>query len=304
MTEQRNRKPQARTPVSAHPAFPAIVALWFAALLGLGSLVLPIALFERASEASGLAAVVAQAQAPLGTTARIVIASLASGLGLLAGLAIARQAVAASEAGPAPQRAASDIKPAGDAAKRPIRAHEELGDWGLDADDLDDPRPGQAPEKAPLSGYDSPVEVAPEPLDLSAYDIEEAQDAAACAADHPPAPHAEEVPEPSDCTPADRGAALAATELAAGPALATLVDRFARALERHREQVPSSEASPAEAACDDELADESYSSLLAMRAPTGRGADQSPSPISASAAHAERALREALEKLQRISSVA
>ena len=34
----------AKAPISTHPAFPAIVALWFAALLGLGSLVLPVAL--------------------------------------------------------------------------------------------------------------------------------------------------------------------------------------------------------------------------------------------------------------------
>ena len=37
----------AKPPISTHPAFPAITALWFAALLGFGSLVLPIALLER-----------------------------------------------------------------------------------------------------------------------------------------------------------------------------------------------------------------------------------------------------------------
>ena len=38
---------QVKAPISAHPLFPAIVALWFAALLGVGSLVLPVVLFEK-----------------------------------------------------------------------------------------------------------------------------------------------------------------------------------------------------------------------------------------------------------------
>ena len=49
---------RAGPPLSLHPAFPAIVALWFAALLGLGSLVLPAVLLEKAVSASGLASLV------------------------------------------------------------------------------------------------------------------------------------------------------------------------------------------------------------------------------------------------------
>ena len=37
----------AKPPISLHPAFPGIVALWFSALLGLGSLVLPPVLLEK-----------------------------------------------------------------------------------------------------------------------------------------------------------------------------------------------------------------------------------------------------------------
>ena len=40
------RRGEEKAPISTHPAFPAIVALWFAALLGLGSLVLPAVLLE------------------------------------------------------------------------------------------------------------------------------------------------------------------------------------------------------------------------------------------------------------------
>ena len=63
-----------QAPISSHPFFAAVVALWFAALLGLGSLVLPVALFEKAATATGLSSIISAAQPPLGTTARIAIA--------------------------------------------------------------------------------------------------------------------------------------------------------------------------------------------------------------------------------------
>ncbi len=43
----------AKAPISSHPAFPAIVALWFAALLGLGTLILPVGLLERLAASRG-----------------------------------------------------------------------------------------------------------------------------------------------------------------------------------------------------------------------------------------------------------
>ena len=64
----------AKPPLSLHPAFPAIVALWFAALLGLGSLVLPAVLLERMVVATGVASIVPAAAPPLGITARGIIA--------------------------------------------------------------------------------------------------------------------------------------------------------------------------------------------------------------------------------------
>ena len=47
-----------RLPVSAHPAFPAIVALWFAALLGLGNLILPVQLIESMLTTTGIASAI------------------------------------------------------------------------------------------------------------------------------------------------------------------------------------------------------------------------------------------------------
>lgn len=189
MSDQPTHK-AAKAPVSAHPAFPAIVALWFAALLGLGSMVLPIALFEGLSEASGASSVMAAAQPPLGVTARIVIALAAGGIGIVLGIAIARRIVAANAPKPVLRRSAT--------AKRPISAHEELGDRGLDACDDDDAPHGPIPgrrralsvtddsarseflDHAPVPGQAAPdaSEVAhnAEPLDLAAFDAETAID--------------------------------------------------------------------------------------------------------------------------------
>tara|TARA_R110002072_G_scaffold121321_9_gene254924 strand:- start:9098 stop:10501 length:1404 start_codon:yes stop_codon:yes gene_type:complete len=76
-------------PLTAHPAFPAIVALWFAALLGLGTFVVPPANFEGLVVGSGLADLIPAAAPPLGDTARIAISAVAALLGALLGLAIA-----------------------------------------------------------------------------------------------------------------------------------------------------------------------------------------------------------------------
>lgn len=292
VSEQPKRK-AAQAPISAHPAFPMIVALWFAALLGLGSLVLPVAMYERASAASGLSSLVDAAQPPLGVTARILVALVAGGLGVFAGLAIARRVVAASLPGPAPRRFAAGrgaAKPLDSAAKRPISAHEELGEGGLDADAGEAPRRDLLPgrrralsvtddsprseflDHAPLPGTSSHHEPLPEadgePLDLAGFDsmaaVEEdlAADAAApglapfgsAMLSHPPVPGAafaapakrtdalrgEQPPaaiaNEADMTLAPPPAPDAGLEKPLGAmAMVDLVERFARALQQHRE---------------------------------------------------------------------
>lgn len=106
-----------KAPISRHPAFPAIVALWFAALLGVGSLVVPVALFEKLIVATGLPSAIPSAQPPLDIGARILIALVGAGLGVIAGLYIARQVANAQDARP---------------SRRPISAREELGAGSFD----------------------------------------------------------------------------------------------------------------------------------------------------------------------------
>jgi hypothetical protein len=122
----------AKAPISAHPAFPAIVALWFAALLGLGSLVLPIALIEKLVTVTGIASLIPAAEPPLGFTARAGIALAASIAGALVGLALARKVAATS----APEPKARGFSLASGHQCRPISAHDELGEDGLDSADF------------------------------------------------------------------------------------------------------------------------------------------------------------------------
>ncbi|MXO55900.1 hypothetical protein [Pontixanthobacter gangjinensis] len=131
-----------QAPLSSHPIFPVVVALWFAALLGFGSLVIPGAVFEKLTVVTGIASVVEAAQPPLGTTARLMIAGFSAVIGAVAGLLIARKVARAQKSDAAAiMRRNDSAAPAGNyefdehipQTKKPISAHEELGHDGLDA---------------------------------------------------------------------------------------------------------------------------------------------------------------------------
>lgn len=128
----RTAKPRqaGKRPISAHPIFPVVVAIWFAALLGLGSLILPVILFEKIFAVTGLASVFPSTQAPLGMTARLLIALTAAVLGGVAGMAVARK-VTGSQAQPGRSFIQRDSR-RHSSAKEPINAMEELGSEGFD----------------------------------------------------------------------------------------------------------------------------------------------------------------------------
>ena len=117
-----------QAPISSHPAFPTIVALWFAALLGIGSLIVPAAFFEQMFAVSGLAEIVPAAQAPLGFSAQLGIAFGGTAIGGLAGLLLARN-VARGSLRQGESSGSEDDFPW---AKSPICAFEELGARSLD----------------------------------------------------------------------------------------------------------------------------------------------------------------------------
>lgn len=123
--QDRKSTETGKPPISAHPAFPAIVALWFAALFGFGSLILPTALLERVVSLTGLPAIIPAAAPPLGFTAQALLAGGAAIGGAIIGVLLARIVARAHRAG-APARLVDG------ATRKAIRAHDELGEDGLD----------------------------------------------------------------------------------------------------------------------------------------------------------------------------
>lgn len=114
-----------RRPITDHPAFAPLVALWFAALFGLGIAVLPAALIERALAGIGGGVLV-----PLTFASRIGLSIGAALPGALVGLAIARRLADRYRADPRPLFEEAEPVP-GEAdivarVRRPLRVREEL----------------------------------------------------------------------------------------------------------------------------------------------------------------------------------
>ncbi|MDE2560856.1 MAG: hypothetical protein KGL48_01290 [Sphingomonadales bacterium] len=120
----KQTKPQ---PITAHRLFPAIVALWFAALFGIGSFVVPVGLLEKLVALTGLPKLVPAAAPPLGFTARGMVALTLAGIGVIAGLVVALRLRSKPEAQAPRRRRGRDTHP--DApARRPVAASTDLAD--------------------------------------------------------------------------------------------------------------------------------------------------------------------------------
>lgn len=88
---KQKRKPAKGKPITSHQLFPAVVALWFGALFGLGSLAVRPSLLEGLVLKSHLDLVIPAAAPPLGVTARILVALILAALGAMIGIALARR---------------------------------------------------------------------------------------------------------------------------------------------------------------------------------------------------------------------
>ena len=274
-------------PIARHRAFPWMVAAWFAALLGLAMLVLPVALFEAVSVALGLPALVPAAAPPLGTTAKLLIALLAAAGGALLGLWIARRIAATTdgdaaasnaavtepvmrEPAPAPGGVAMAPKP-----KPPIAARDELG-----SDSFDSPLPATGEAETETSWAVTPP------------DADDREDEIAA-----PAPeHSPLLDKPLD-------------ELS----LAELVGRFSHALETRRN--PAAPPEPIEAPLPrPDRAEDGYDALVALSRPAagtphpadrnGRAAGFETRDEPRNEPRRADALRHALDRLGRVSGAA
>ncbi len=80
-----------RPPISKHPLFPAVVALWFGALFGLGSLAIRVTLIESVLLSASVDTWLPSAAPPLGLKARILLALAMAVIGCLIGAYLARR---------------------------------------------------------------------------------------------------------------------------------------------------------------------------------------------------------------------
>ncbi|MFM5893602.1 MAG: hypothetical protein ACKOQM_04120 [Novosphingobium sp.] len=183
------RKAAKSAPISAHPLFPAVVALWLSAAFGLCTLAVGATAIENLVLKSHVDLVIPAAAPPLGITARILLALILAAIGAVLGIALARLLTrpkieererkrgAKDLAATSPRVRNRDAHP--DApARRPISAHEEFGDeepldmarpsGGLLANRrrslaISEEEPEFVPhEAAPLPGFDQVA-----PLDLA-----------------------------------------------------------------------------------------------------------------------------------------
>ena len=237
---QQQRKPVKSMPVTSHPLFPAVVALWFGALLGLGSLAVRPTLIESLVLKSHIDLVIPATAPPLGVTARILLALLLAAVGAVIGVVLARRLARPKVVETERKRGAKDFSArpfhvrARDAhpdapARAPISAHEELGSTGNapsiltsrrralaivhDEDDFVPhdlaPLPGGAPQILDIAGIGLTEEepLAPGALDLGTY----AQPPAGIASPSPaPLDWANAAPASAPVQPAELPAALAA----------------------------------------------------------------------------------------------
>lgn len=121
-----------RRPLTSHPAFTPLIALWFAALFGLGVAVLPVGAVEQVLGWLGLGA-----PGSLTTTGRIVVCSIAALVGAMLGFALARRLVLHSGGDPRPIYSEADLPSEeehhDEPVRRPLRVREEFDEDFSDA---------------------------------------------------------------------------------------------------------------------------------------------------------------------------
>ena len=275
-SKPRQRKPVAPSePITRHPLFPAIVALWFAALVSVGSLALSTALLERLVLATGIDTVIAAAAPPLGVTARLAVALAFGLIGAAIGWFLAKRvAEPADKAGPQVFNVAEAN------LGKPLEAPKPIVPV-LDPASLD-----AAPSFAANTAEAIGAETAPEIVTIEAEPV---------AAEPEAAPEPEPEPEVRTPTAAERIAHANLAELSH----VELIERLAIALQR-REALIETEAAAAPAAEASPVVHfPDFSDRRGTRPPLTVAASEPASRVAPQ--ETEKALRDALSQLQRMS---
>lgn len=330
-----NRKTaRANTPVTWHPLFPAMLAVWFGALFGLGILAVRASLLEAIVLSLGIDALIPAAAPPLGATARILLALAFTATGGLIGGTIgllmarsrpdnlARRAEAAAAREAARAAKAAEVE---EVFAEPIaETGEARGFFDISQLKLED-----GPQVEPEAETEPEIEIfaADEPAP-------EAELKPARAFERPLDPVSFPLPE---SFPVPGGAAAARLTAASLDSLShlELIERLALSLQKRREEAATQQAEALEGAeaevaaaapnrsipsyypaVSDAAAEQGYASLLGLSRPEVEEQAQSPAiarfpdPLPTAASHrqspeaTERALRDALATLERMSGAA
>lgn len=158
LTTQNIAKPRSKPPVSAHPLFPAVVALWFGALFGLGSLAVRVSLIESLVLSLHFDVIIPAAAPPLGLLARIIVSLLMAALGIAVGAIIARWIARPKPVKRERQRSAGSIFGAREPRSEPLLSGSPVATLGIDGE-TGDAMPGRrralALNEESRSGYSS-----------------------------------------------------------------------------------------------------------------------------------------------------
>lgn len=247
MADNTRSHPRSAPPISRHPLFPAVVALWFAALFGFGAIAIRLSSLESWVVALGIDGLIPAAAPPLGVTAQLCFVLVCVALGGATGWSLASRPTR-DRLDPFDSSAAEHHATLQSAAW-PRAVLEEAG----------------AEPFPTVAAPEEDVEAAPSTIEL-------------------PAPPEAEKPR----TAAQRIASAELEELSH----VELVERLAIAIDRRRSRL---ESPPARATVMDGEPVFAFPGQAARRAQT-----------TVAAAHdleqTEQALRQALEKLQRMSA--
>jgi hypothetical protein len=230
LATQVRSKPANKAPVTKHPLFPAMVALWFGALFGLGSLAVRASLLESLVLSLSLDVLLPAAAPPLGMKSRLILALLLAAIGVAVGAMLARRIArpkpvetprkrgigARSAARQARAEAANaELEPSAPRRRALTIEAEEQSDFHYDGAPLPGSAPSildvtqidlsSAPSEAPLHGAAEPFDaVAAAPLAHDDFVAEEAQPDAPTSFEAFAAAQIETVPESGEAPEIDR----------------------------------------------------------------------------------------------------
>lgn len=262
-----------KTPVTWHPLFPAMLAVWFGALFGLGILAVRASLLETLVLSFGIDGLVPAAAPPLGATARILLALgfamtgavIGGAIGLLMARSRPDNVARRAEAAVAREAARATDEPADSPADSVAGGSESQGFFDVSQLKLDD----EVSSLAEPEGQAEPADELEPEIEVLAADAPEPETALkpARAFERPLDPVSFPLPE---AFPVPGGAAAARLTGASLDSLShlELIERLALSLQKRREEAAAAEAqAPAEVDAADAEA-EPAATLAPTPAPT------------------------------------